>query len=170
MKGEAYFIAPSGDIISVDQMHIDDVLKHPDKFRMTKEEIKEIYQKHNEPIGLEGKAREEILSRLIEQGWTRIRHNQTNDTFTIQINRLDKRRKEHIWSFALQALEGLKGKKYYPNTETKILNLRGDDLGKFTLKDLTKDVLFKESKRVIHISEYQPHKSIIDKVIAKLKH
>ena len=169
MAGAGYYIAPSGDIIEVDTYHIDMVLKHPEKFLMTKKELEEIYKKHNEPLGLEGKAREEVLSNLIKKGWVRIRYNDRIDAFTVQINRLDKKRKDQLAMFAKHALDGIKGQKYYPTTGVKILNLEANILGEFTLSELAKDILYKEAK-IISIEQYQPIRiSIIQKVIQKLK-
>jgi len=168
-QGEGYYIAPSGDIIELNTSHIDLVIKNPEKFLMTKEEIEKIYKKHNESMGLEGKAREEILSNLIKQGWIRIRHIRRSDTFTAQLNRLDKKHKDMLASFAQQALDGLKGQKYFKATEVKVLNLEGNVLGSWTLQQLSEDVLYKEA-RVINITQYQPRRaSIIQRVIQKLQ-
>lgn len=167
-QGDGYYIAPSGDIIELDTSHIDLVLKNPEKFLMTKKEIVEIYKKYNEPVGLEGKAREEILVNLIKQGWIRVRYIPKNDSFTVQLNRLDRKRKDMLAAFAKEALDGIKGKKYNKSTDARILNLQGDVLGGFTLQQLSEDVLYKEAKKakVIKISQYNP--TIIQKVIKKL--
>ena len=57
----AFFISPSGEIIYVGTTHIAQVISNPEKFGMSFEAIKKIYQQNDERIGLEGKARREIL-------------------------------------------------------------------------------------------------------------
>lgn len=165
---EGYYIAPSGDIIPVDTTHIESVLKHPEKFRSTKKELQEIYDKHKEPYGQEGKAREEILSKFIREGWIRLRYLPRNDVFTAQLDKLTKRKKNWLYGFAKEAMEGIKGVKYSPHTEISIIDLRGNVLAHHSLKELSQDVLYKNSKKqkVIAMSEYV---TIISKVVAKLK-
>ncbi|HMK37601.1 MAG TPA: hypothetical protein VK463_21190 [Desulfomonilaceae bacterium] len=69
----AYFISPHGEVIEVRTSHIAEVIGNPGLFGVTTDEIQESYGRHGEKIGSEGKAREEILLRLIEKGWVRIR-------------------------------------------------------------------------------------------------
>jgi hypothetical protein len=152
----------------MDTSHIDLVIKHPEKFLLTKKDIEDTYKKHKEPIGLEGKAREEILSNLIKQGWVRIRYIPKTDSFTVQLNRIDKRKKDQIASFADQALKGIKGKKYNKSTDVKVLDLNADVLGSWSLNQLSEDALYKEA-RVIHISKYNPKRAnLISRVMQKL--
>lgn len=77
MDKEAFWFK-DGTIIQVDDgtghRHIDDVAAHPAAFGVTPDYIKSMYAKHGEPVGFEGKAREEIFARLMLDGWVRIRH------------------------------------------------------------------------------------------------
>ncbi len=169
MKGEGYYIAPSGDIIELDTSHIDLIIKHPEKFLMTKREVEDTYKKYNEPLGTEGKAREEILSKLLKSNWIRIRHIPKTDSFTVQVNRLDKRKKDQIAAFANEAIHGLRGRQYHSNTDVKVMDLSTNLLGSWTLDALSKDVLYKEAK-VISITQYNPRRAnIIKRVLEKLQ-
>ena len=168
LQGEGYYIAPSGDIIELDTSHIDLIIQHPEKFLMTKQDIEKLYRKYDEPLGTEGKAREEILAGLIKQGWIRLRHIPKTDSFTVQISRLDRKRKDQIATFADQAIQGLKGKRYHGGTDVKVLDLNSNLLGSWTLNQLAGDVLYREA-RLISITQYNPKRaSIIKRVLQKL--
>ncbi len=74
LLGNAYFIHPyGGQVIYVPHSHISLVISNPEKFSLNFEYIKTIYEKYDEKIGLEGRARQEILLHLIDQGFIRIR-------------------------------------------------------------------------------------------------
>lgn len=150
-----YYIAPSGEVIEVEKSHIAEVLENPEKFLLTKKELQDTYKKYNEPIGLEGKAREEIMSNLIRQGWVRVRFTPKKDAFVMQVNRMDNKKKEQIASFAKHAIEGIHGKKFHKNVDVNILDLNANLLESFNLGKLADDVLYTVSK-VITIAEYRP--------------
>ena len=74
LLGNAYFIHPrGGQVIYVPHSHISLVISNPEKFNLNFDYIKTIYEKYGERIGLEGRARREILLHLIDQGFIRIR-------------------------------------------------------------------------------------------------
>jgi hypothetical protein len=74
LLGNAYFIHPyGGQVIYVPHSHISLVISNPEKFQLNFDYIKTIYEKYGEKIGLEGRARREILLHLIDQGFIRIR-------------------------------------------------------------------------------------------------
>jgi len=69
----AFFISPTGDVIHVSDCHIATVIRDPETFSLTREEIEAFYKEYGERVGVEGKARREILLRIIADGWIRIR-------------------------------------------------------------------------------------------------
>jgi hypothetical protein len=69
----AFFLSPEGRLFQVPSTHIAAVIAEPERFGFTRAEIEAVYEKHQEPLGLEGKARNEILLRMIDRGWIRIR-------------------------------------------------------------------------------------------------
>ena len=83
---QAYFISPVGNLIYVSASHVDAVIKDPEAFGFTGEEINSIYERFGEPIGLEGKARRFILKRLIQKGWIRIR--KYNNHWVVSLNNI----------------------------------------------------------------------------------
>lgn len=58
----------------ISKTHIRAVLDFPELFSREKSDLLKTYKKHNEKIGFEGKAREEIIFGLLQDGWVRIRH------------------------------------------------------------------------------------------------
>ncbi len=66
--------------------HITEVIKSPGAFELTEEEIRSVYEKYNEPFGIEGKAREEIILELIRKGWIRARRYTRPDRWTVNLS------------------------------------------------------------------------------------
>jgi hypothetical protein len=88
------FWAKGSKVYNVDEKHIRFILDNPEIFGLTKEELLDIYKKHNEKIGLEGKAREEIIKKVSKNGWIRVRHySKPNNYWTIQVDNFRKRKK-----------------------------------------------------------------------------
>jgi hypothetical protein len=70
LMSDAYFIHPTGKIIPVEYgKHINELLRKPEQFGYTREHIFDVHKKYNERPGIEGKAREELLNNLIDNGW-----------------------------------------------------------------------------------------------------
>jgi len=91
-------------IIPVDITHIKYILANPEEFDLTKEEIWDWYDKNHEKRGLEGKTREQIIKKVSEDGWVRVRHYvRPRDFWSIQT--YDTRRsKKTIDNFILWCL------------------------------------------------------------------
>jgi hypothetical protein len=101
---QAYFICPDGKLINVISSHIDTVIKGPEAFGCTGEEINSVYERFGEPIGLEGKAREVILKHLIQKGWMRIR--KYNNHWIVNVNNIDRRINDCLCSWAKNVITG----------------------------------------------------------------
>ena len=103
---QAYWIKYN-QVYEVDTKHINMVIKNPEMFGLTIEEIRAIYKKYNEKIGQEGKAREEIIKLVAKNGWLRVRHYAIpKDYWTIQFDS-HRKRKKNIDAFIDYALENL---------------------------------------------------------------
>ncbi len=50
----AFFFSHEGDLIQVADSHIARIIRHPERFGLTKEEIQSIYEMHGERIGVGG--------------------------------------------------------------------------------------------------------------------
>lgn len=70
----AYWVDRNGKIVKLrEPTHILQIMDHPNKFGITKAYIEGVYKKHGEPLGSEGDAREEIILKVLESGFIRIR-------------------------------------------------------------------------------------------------
>ena len=91
MQGKGYW-AKGSRIYPID-IHIRYIIKHPDKFDLTTDFIKSVYKKFKEPMGFEGKARNEIMKKVMSKGWLRVRHNRgRSDHWSIQFDDYNKRK------------------------------------------------------------------------------
>ena len=70
----ACWINPNFDILDNGiESHISMVIKYPDYFGITADEIEACYEKHGERLRVEGKAREEIILKLLDKNYIRVR-------------------------------------------------------------------------------------------------
>jgi len=82
----AYWISPKGNILGVESRHINDIAAYPERFGFTKTILAAIFRRHRETYGSEGNAREEILIKLMQKGWIRVRYVERQDFYTIQLS------------------------------------------------------------------------------------
>lgn len=128
MIASAYWINPNGQILDIDvDTHISQIIKEPEKFGMTKEKINNIYKKHNEPIGLEGQAREELIMDVLKLGFIRIRL-YINMHWSITIYGQSEKTKKIISSWANFAKDDKKAGPYMP---VVIIDLKTDSMDKY---------------------------------------
>ena len=121
------FFDPSGfwikgnEILDLDgRKHIDFLFKSPEAFGLTREEINAEYEKYNEKLGQEGRARENLIKKVSKNGWVRVR--QYPRYWTIQADYF-MRRKKTIENFLLWAItEEL----MHPDDELIILGYEDD--------------------------------------------
>lgn len=96
-----------------DTKHILYIIQNPEVFGLTTEYIKNVYDKHNEKLGIEDNAREELIRLVAEKCWIRIRHynKKENEYWSIQFDKFDLQNKKAIKYFVKWALN-----------ESKIMN------------------------------------------------
>jgi hypothetical protein len=72
----------------VAETHIRFVLDHADLFGVSREEIDELFERHQETPGFEGKARQDLFIALFRKGWIRVRHkaDRTGDWFVFEFS------------------------------------------------------------------------------------
>ena len=140
---KAYFISPSGKIIDCETSHISKIIENPKIFGYTKDYIEKIYDKYNEPIGHEGKAREKIILDLLQKGWIRLR--KYKNFWSVNINKMTKKVKDYLqkWAENVQTnLFGFKERdKFIP---VKITGSNYKD--EFELNKIANDILYNESE------------------------
>jgi hypothetical protein len=115
-----YWISPDGKILSDFRVHIQAIIDSPESFGSSKDEIDKLYKKYKEPMGFEGKARQQLMEQAIARGWIRIRYYPKNDQFSVELSRLDTRRKDYLSVWAKELLSVNPKRKY---TEIKITEL-----------------------------------------------
>ena len=146
---EAYWISPSGKLLPVNKVHIDEIIDSPESFGLTEQEIKDIYKKHKEKFRSEGKAREEIMLNLFQRGWIRIRYYSRNDAYTVNVNKLTRKAKEYLFEWAVKTIENQPNRKY----SDVLLDLPSG--GKqYSLVDLTGEALLSKKEQQELISDY----------------
>lgn len=141
----AFFISPRGELIDCgSRKHIDMIVTYPDKFGLTKQFIDDKYDEYGEKVGIEGKARNDIMVLLIKQGWVRIRR-YPNKFWIIDLYKLNKKMKDRIYDWSVKMLDGTGGYK----EQDKYMPVKIQDLARFkkefTILKISNDVLFNES-------------------------
>jgi len=139
----AYWISPRGEVLPVSTNHIDIIIKNPKKFGLTTEKIEKIYADHNERMGSEGDAREEIILELLKHNWIRIRRYR-NQGYSVNVDKMTKKIKDTLFDWANKLLNkginGMKeGDKFIP---VNILGFGDHFLKRTTIQKVADDVLY----------------------------
>lgn len=139
---KAFWISPTGKILFLtkDQNHIQQVIDNPRFFNLAFDQIQQIYNKNNEQLGVEGKAREEIIKDLINRGWVRIRKYYKPDHWTINVPKINNHIKDALKDWADYMLKHGEGK--YSEV---LLDLPYKQI-KYSLEDISNDVLYLNEK------------------------
>lgn len=130
----AYWISPSAKVVEVNKIHIQTVIDFPNLFGLNKDYISGVYNLHQEKIGTEGKAREDIIRNLMETGWIRIRN--YGNFWSLTLNKMTERKTEIIYDFVKQLVERIGISKYTEfriSTDTENYDLSLDDILQFKL-------------------------------------
>ncbi len=105
MTNSAYFIGPDGSIYPVDNgKHIREIIASPETYGLTLGKIKAVFKKYDEPLGDEKYAREKIIGKLLEKGWTRVRLE--NGYLKFQIAKLTADARKNILKFLEKVKKG----------------------------------------------------------------
>ena len=142
---DSFWISSSGKIIDVGVSHINAVRDNPKKFGITQDYIDELYKKHKERPGLEGKAREEILTTVIKKGWMRARENRRSLDWTIQVWKFGNREQLAVLDFVVFLIEKRKSSRH---TGIMILELsRGNRMISSSVDAVMKGELSEQMKK-----------------------
>jgi hypothetical protein len=136
----AYWVSPGGEMFSVKSTHIEVVIKKPEIFGITHAYIKEVYKKYRETVGLEGKARDEIVESLINKRWMRIRYDKSQDYYIVGFKYFDEKQIDYLrkWGMGILALgEEFAAKIVYINDMKNVLET-------CNIKQLASDYLYKK--------------------------
>lgn len=147
-NSQAYWISPYGEVVEVGTNHIQLIIQNPKKFGYKKDQIKDIYDKYDEPMGVEGKAREEIILDVVNKGWIRVRR-YDNKGYSVNISKMTKKVKDILFDWAYKLLNtGIKGMK----EQDKFIpvNIQGfkDHFNKnVTIQDVANDILYESGEQ-----------------------
>lgn|SRR5574344_1505165 len=124
MNGKGFWFK-NGKIKQVEGTHINAVIKNCKAFGLTPDEIQAAYKKYKEPIGLEGRAREALMIKIIKNGWIRVRetYDSRGDCFTIQFYDFSRQKKDlqKLINYLLYDSEEIK-----KNTQVTFLDIDGN--------------------------------------------
>lgn len=110
----------------LEDTHISYITQHPEEFHLTREEIQRVYDTYQEELHREGKAREEIIKRVSQEGWIRVRHYLKPDYWSIQTYDTVRERK-YIVDFVVWCLQH--------TIDNKPIMTLHDELRLFSYKD-----------------------------------
>lgn len=142
---EASWILSNGKFRYFDhnKTHIDDVTQNPARFKITSQYLASIYKKHNEPVGTEGRARDEIMLALFRKGFIRIRryYIRMDSRYYIDAWTLDKQTKNKIYNWAEKTLRDKR------NDDVRIITHGANKTVNTTIRDIVEnESLFNEQK------------------------
>lgn len=140
----AFWLSPQGEFIKTEGKHINEIVRNPARFGFTEEQLREIFQRHGEPYGHEGMAREEIIEALISRGWVRFRL-YPNRYWSITVSTLRPRgvrRNIQQWAELIRTI-GIDGvKEQVVEMPVRIVELNSEQVYRdYTVDDLRDGVL-----------------------------
>jgi hypothetical protein len=152
----AFWVTPKGETVAVNRTHIQTVIDSPKKFGLTREKIDAVYKTYNEPIGQEGKAREEIMVDLIKKGYLRVRR-YGREGYSINIPKMTNKIKDILFDFANKMITtgvaGYKERDKYQ--EVHITGLSSPVNIRLSLLDIAQDKLYEGDEK------FDPENSVI---------
>jgi len=119
-----FWVSPKGKIISTGpNSHIDLVISNPILFGIKKEYINTEHEKYGERVGQEGDARDNILTKVLEDGWIRIRARR--NFISVQVWDFSGNTVKNLEAFAKEGYEkGFKDGFIQPNETFKVSSLK----------------------------------------------
>ena len=139
----AYWISPDNFVIPLPDTHIELIITNPEKFGISKDYVSKIYKKHKEPMGVEGNARNEIMTDLVHQGWIRMRLHPREMVWVAQVPKLDTVIGRRIESWSQGMI------KNYPksrNATIQVVDLEANPIISY-MEDIRLEDVSKSSKR-----------------------
>ncbi|MEK6793168.1 MAG: hypothetical protein AABZ39_00205 [Spirochaetota bacterium] len=135
MEHDAFFIAPDGEVITVEQKHISKICDDPVRFGYTKKRLEAVFRKHGETYGSEQFAREEIIADLLRKGWIRVRWYYSEAQLRIQIYRINASAKKRINGFLARSRNGEYGKgPSSMHLDVQVIDIGENELARTTVR------------------------------------
>lgn len=138
------WIAPSGELLKVDTVHIHDIIQNPSKFGTTREHIDALHAEYNEQVGQEGRVREALIIEALQKGWVRVRAYRNHWSFTVWD--LNNKTKQNIENGVRTLVKGGVMDKY---AGIKLNVVRTDDLKEFEADDIIAGHLYESTENQV---------------------
>ena len=133
-----YWISPKGKITDTNNKnHIDQIISSPTSFNISSSYIKSEHEKYNERIGQEGDARDNIMTKVLQDGWIRVRARR--NFISVQVWDFSSKTIKNLEDFATQGLEsGFSGEFIQPNEMFKVSSLSNGRARQVEVESLAK--------------------------------
>lgn len=158
--------------------HIAFIINNPDMFGLTKEYIEDLYKQHNEHLGQEGQAREQLVREAVNSGWVRARHHVSRDNYwSFTVNDVQSKRRD-IVDFCWYMIEQ---KKMSENDSISIVSLRDKNTQDYSFnlggvkaflnekKNSVLNNILKEFKIKEQIVPYKIKESSLSRLLSKMQ-
>jgi len=122
---EGYWISPNGKMVEIPNSHIAYVMKNPEMFGYSLDDLKAIEKEHGDRLEDEGKSRNQVMTDLLKKGWIRVRYDRQRE-WVLQVWTLSKKIKDNLFDWAYKMIDGaFKGaKKVYKNSGLFLMELK----------------------------------------------
>lgn len=136
------WLSPKGDYTRVRTNHVADIISEPSKYGVTSKFIQGLYGKHNERMGVEGRAREELILLVLRTGWVRIRN--YRNYWSVTVDRLTRRVSTNIRNWVETFMQNGSMGKY---EDIKIYEAVRDRLTTHSATDIVHKYVLEESQQ-----------------------
>ncbi len=134
-----YWISPEGEIIPIEEHPIKTMVKQPERFNYTIDEMQMLYAKYSDENEVEGEATKTIIVGLIEKGWSYCYRKDVNKDWQAEVYKLDKNTRFNLRSWASYMIEK---KDLGLDSQLKFHRLHKKDKLKKSVLKLMEDDLF----------------------------
>lgn len=144
---KAFWIEPSGKVVDIgDTNHINFLTVNNTAFKISDKEIEDIHRKYHEPIGVEGKARDEIIINSLKKGFITLRYMGRESKWVARVYDLKNRRvqdKLFVWAQAI-----VKKNRAAGDDPVAVIDFRSNQTKQTTVADIAADALFEGTRTV----------------------
>lgn len=131
--GNAFWINPYGKILDIGHgKHITSMTQAPEKFGLSLDDIKSAHAKHGEPMGIEGKAREELIQDAMRRGFMHIRL-YPGKFWAVNVWDANRKTKKALSTWAEKAMDHPGAGKHMP---VRITSIKDGQTTRSTVQDL----------------------------------
>ena len=143
MQDLAYWISPKGKVLEPTLYHVGSIIRDPKKFGESDQSIKDTFDEHGELVSgtSEGNARNEIMQRVMERGFIRVRkYNQRRmQHWSIELYKMSRQKAKYISNWAKHLIDKKLTDDIY--ADVKVVDIKNFASDSGSLYDLAHDAL-----------------------------